>query len=147
MSVKETTVKKKAVSKKRVSRKPSNKLEELVAESCALQLEVKQFQSEIAKREELLKAIDDKLLVLMVAEKVDLFQTDVGRAKLTPKEVGVVDDWDKFYAYVKRKNAFELLQRRLNNSAWKERLEHKEFVPGVKPFKFNKVDVSPLKKR
>jgi hypothetical protein len=55
-----------------------------------------------------------------------------------------VADWVKFYAYVRRNAAFELLQRRLNESAIKERLDDKKPVPGVTIFNAKKVSCTKL---
>lgn len=62
------------------------------------------------------------------------------RASVVVKVQPRVEDWDKFYAYVKKTNAFELLQKRVSNAAVEERWEHKKEVPGVG--KFNVVSVS-----
>jgi hypothetical protein len=47
----------------------------------------------------------------------------VARVQVEAKAVPQVEDWDKFYAYVAKNKAFELLQRRLNEGAAKERLD------------------------
>lgn len=58
----------------------------------------------------------------------------IARVQVIPKTTVQVEDWDKFYAYVRRNNAFELLQRRLSATNVRERLEHagKRGLPGVK---------------
>lgn len=55
----------------------------------------------------------------------------IARAQLEVKRVWRVQEWDKLYAYIGRTKAFDLLQRRLNESAIKERAEAKRPVPGV----------------
>jgi len=45
-----------------------------------------------------------------------------------------VTDWDKFYAYMVKGKAFELLQKRVGLNAWRERLESKIIVPGTEVF-------------
>ena len=64
----------------------------------------------------------------------------VCRASVAVKTQPRVEDWDKFYAYVKKQNAFELLQKRVSNAAVEERWEHGKEVPGVG--KFNVVSIS-----
>lgn len=68
----------------------------------------------------------------------------IARVQIKANPTPVVDDWDKFYAYVKRHNAFELLQRRLNETAVKERWEDKKQVPGVGVFQAKKVSCTKL---
>lgn len=67
-------------------------------------------------------------------------QGGVARATVVLKEVPRVEDWDALYAYVKKQNAFELLQRRVSNAAVEERWELGKQVPGVS--KFNAVTIS-----
>ena len=57
-------------------------------------------------------------------------------------------DSDKLFAYIKKTGEFDLLQRRLNDAAVKERWadpKNKKGVPGVEPF--NVVKVSLTKKK
>jgi hypothetical protein len=66
----------------------------------------------------------------------------VGRiAKVTVRQDNIpsVKDWDKFYAYIHRNKAYEMLQRRVKADAVKERWENKKKVPGVEPFGVTKV--------
>lgn len=59
-----------------------------------------------------------------------------------------IADPDKLFAHIKKTGDFDLLQRRLNNAAVKERWEdpkNKKGVPGVEPF--NVVKVSLTKKK
>lgn len=64
----------------------------------------------------------------------------LARVTVVTKQVPQVEDYDKFYAYVKKTNSFDLLQKRLADSAIKERWEAGKEVPGVKAF--NAVSVS-----
>lgn len=55
-----------------------------------------------------------------------------------------VKDWPAFYAYVAKNKAFDMLQRRLTESAVQARLDDKKKVPGIGTFTTVKVS---LKKR
>jgi len=63
----------------------------------------------------------------------------IARIQIEVKPIPQVEDWDAFYKYVKINNAFELLQRRLNESAVKERWEDHVELPGVVVFNAKKV--------
>lgn len=65
-------------------------------------------------------------------------------AGIAQSTVPTVKDWDKLYAYIKKEGAFDLLQRRVSSSAYCERLDVEEVVPGVEPFTLIKLS---LKKR
>lgn len=68
-------------------------------------------------------------------------KTDLDGAKGKLATVGVsqatvptVKDWDQLYKYIKKEDAFDLLQRRVSSTAYRERMDAKEVVPGVEPF-------------
>ena len=69
----------------------------------------------------------------------------IGRARIVPKEKPRVDDWVKVYRYIRRHDAFDMLQRRLSEKAVEERMEHARGhkLPGISMFPY--VDVSLTK--
>lgn len=68
----------------------------------------------------------------------------VARVQIEMRTVPTVEDWAKFYAHVKRTGEFELLQRRLNEGAVRERWEEGEKVEGVGTFNAKKVSCTKL---
>lgn len=66
------------------------------------------------------------------------------RVQIETKNVPQVEDWPKFYGYVAKTKSFELLQRRLNESAVKERWEDKKAIPGVGTFIAKKVSCTKI---
>lgn len=67
------------------------------------------------------------------------------RVQRVEKEVNQVKDWPAFHKYVAENNAFELLQRRLNDKAVREQIEGGVVFPGVEEtivptLSFRKVD-------
>ena len=67
------------------------------------------------------------------------------KVQVRTEDIPQVEDWDKLYAYVKKNNAFDLLQRRLNPKAVMERLEDKKKVPGTKMFTAVKLSLTQVK--
>jgi hypothetical protein len=54
------------------------------------------------------------------------------------------EQWDKFFGWVSKNKRFDLLQKRLSDTAVKETVEeHRKKIPGVEPFDY--VDVSLTK--
>ena len=53
-----------------------------------------------------------------------------------------VQDWEAFYKYVAKEGAFDLLQRRVNDSAYRARLDDQIKVPGVEPFGVVKLSIT-----
>lgn len=66
----------------------------------------------------------------------------VARVGITRQTVAQVTDWDAFFAYVGEEHAWELVQRRVNDGAYRERLEAKMEVPGTKPYVVTKLNVT-----
>lgn len=64
------------------------------------------------------------------------------RVALYTERVGKVHDWEKFYTHIERTGAFELLQRRLANTAIRERWDDGKKVPGVEPFDVVKFSIT-----
>lgn len=68
----------------------------------------------------------------------------VARVQVETKLVPTIENSDKLFAYVKRTGAFELLQRRLNETSVKERWEAGKEVPGVAAFHAKKISCVKL---
>ncbi|UOF79435.1 D/-alanyl-D/-alanine carboxypeptidase [Caudoviricetes sp.] len=58
----------------------------------------------------------------------------VARVTVVTKQIPQVKDWQAFYAYVKKNNAWDLMQRRLAAAAVTERWEAGKTVAGVEAF-------------
>ncbi len=61
-----------------------------------------------------------------------------------PKPVGTVMDWNAVEKWIAKHDAFDLLQRRLHQGAWLERVEAGQAIPGVE--RNTILDVSVTKK-
>lgn len=79
-------------------------------------------------------ALKDHVLESFNKADIEGARGKVATASITTKTVAQVEDWDKFYAYIHKNKAYEMLQRRVSDTAFRERLEAKKTVPGVKPF-------------
>ena len=100
------------------------------------------------KREQIkLDKIGDTLLTRFKKDKIDGLTSTLAVAKLKLITGASVHDWRKLTAYIKKNNAFELFQRRVNKAAWLEHLEVRKQrpVPGIK--KFQRVTLSVTKKK
>jgi hypothetical protein len=49
---------------------------------------------------------------------------------MAKKHVPVITDWESFYEYVSQTKSFDLLHKRLSSTAFKDRIEHGEQIPG-----------------
>lgn len=71
----------------------------------------------------------------------------VYKVELTSEDQPTVkaEDWPKFYAYILKNKAFELLERRPGKAAIKERWNDGVNIPGVTRFPVDKLSVTKLK--
>lgn len=94
------------------------------AERLALQKKV----DEIEVQEKTLK---EKILVQLRKSASKAVSNGDRLFQLVPNLEPKAEDWPKVYAYIQETGEFDLLQRRLNNAAVKERWELKVKIPGV----------------
>lgn len=98
-----------------------------------LQHEVDDLQAEETKlKNELIDSIS-KSDATGVAGKL-------ARITVVTKPKPQVKDWDAFFTYVRRRGAWDLIQRRISEAAVKERWADNKVIPGVEVF--NVVDLS-----
>lgn len=91
------------------------------------------LQREAAKLEEREKEIRNELIVSLPKFGATGVAGDVARAQLESKTFKKIEDWTKFCAFVAKKKAWDLLQRRVNDAAVQARWDAKTVVPGITP--------------
>lgn len=87
-----------------------------------------------------LKADEDACSARLIREFREQKLTGIG-GKLVrvgmdpnPDNVPVISDWQKYYAYIKDNDAWEMLERRPGKLACRERWEAGEIIPGCDKF-------------
>lgn len=68
----------------------------------------------------------------------------LARVTVSNKEVVQIEDWPAFYKYIKKHDAFDLMQRRCAPQAIEARLEAKVKIPGVKLFTVPVVSINKV---
>lgn len=70
----------------------------------------------------------------------------IANVRVKTENVPVVEDWEAFYKYVARTKSFDMLQRRINTKAVRERIEDKkDFASKAGIGSFTTVSVSITK--
>ncbi len=110
----------------------ADRLYTLKAERLALAKQVEAMEEEE-------KALKEHIIQTLPKSQASGIAGRLARVTVVTQPIPQVKDWTRFYAYVKKHNAFELLQRRLSKGAIEERLAEGK-VPGVELF--NAVTVS-----
>lgn len=108
-----------------------------------------QLRLEVQRRCTKLEELESKLEAYFIDELPMSNATgiagQVARVQIKPNDIPQVENWDKFYAYVRKKNAFELLQRRITKEAANEIIDAgKAADAGLTVFKGKKVSCTKL---
>lgn len=86
------------------------------------------------------KALKEHLINNLPKSEASGVAGKLARVTVVTKKVPQVKDWDIFYKHIKKTGSFDLMSKRLSDSAIKERWELGEVIPGVESF--NAVTVS-----
>lgn len=105
----------------------ADRLFELKAKQALAQRVVDELDSER-------KALTEHVINTLPKSEATGVAGKVARVKVVTKEIPQVRDWPAFYAYARKINRLDLMQRRLNEAGVKELLEAKKKVAGVEIF-------------
>lgn len=88
-------------------------------------------QSQALKDEK--QALEDTLLKELDAQGVQSVSGRKATASISENIVPSIEDWDSFHAFIRRNNAFYLLQRRANAAPYRELMEQRrgKKIPGA----------------
>ena len=100
----------------------------------AIEARYKEAKAAAEKVEKEYDEADAALRLLMRDAGTTIARGDVAVYSLSPHVVPNVKDWTKFYAWINKNKAPELLQKRVAVEAWRERTEGGKALPGVEPF-------------
>lgn len=101
-------------------------------------------QKKVDVIEEEEKALKEHLIQNLPKSEASGVAGKLARVTIVTKIVPQVEDWDKFYAHIKKKGEFDLMQRRVSDTAVKERWDAGKQVPGVKTFNALTVSINKV---
>jgi hypothetical protein len=101
-----------------------------------------QHQADAIEEEE--KALKAHIIKNLPLSKATGIAGKLCSVTLETKSVPAVEDWGSFYKYIKKHNAFDLLQRRVNEKAVQARWDDKQEVPGVGTITVNTLSISKV---
>jgi len=90
------------------------------------------------------KAVKEHIIQTLPKSEASGVAGKVARVTVVTKDVPQVENWDDFYKHVKKTGSFDLMQRRLADTAVKERWDAGKQVPGVKVFHAVSVSLNKL---
>ncbi len=96
------------------------------------------FQKEMEARLEVLKAKEAEIEAYIIdnfdAQAINKAGGNVATASVNLMVLPSVKDWPKVWAFIKKNDAWDLLEKRMAKVAFRERLEAKQVIPGVEVF-------------
>ena len=116
------------------------KLNDLLSEVTKVRTEIKSVQAE----EKLLKTqqreLESQISIRMQEQGLDKISNDVCTISLKNEIVPTVEDWDALHQHIINTNQFELLQKRMSATAYRELITSGMDVPGVKSTELTRVN-------
>ena len=103
------------------------------------------YRQKFDEADKAVRDAEDTLLNAMLDAKTDqLKHSKGGMVFVTRSTVPQADDWAAIDAFILKKKALDLLQRRLSVTAWRERLDSDILVPGTSAFEVVKLGTRGL---
>lgn len=95
-------------------------------------------KEEHAMKEALIAGLREAELTAVGGQQVSI--------SIKPSKKAVAENWDAVFKYIRETGEFDLLYRRVNEAALKERLDSGVHIPGINWFPVDKISISKVKK-
>ena len=86
-----------------------------------------------------IRDLEHRIWKLMDEDELLKFATADGTIYLSPQIVPKVVDWEAFYGYIGKNQAWHMLERRPSRAAFRELYEAHKPVPGVEAVEYDEV--------
>jgi hypothetical protein len=106
-------------------------LAELIDEFVAVKGAREELQNQVKTHTEKLTRLEADIMELMSQAGINQAASDKASVTMKHNTHPAIDDWAKFYEYVASTGQFELLHKRLSSTAFRERWEAGEVIPGT----------------
>jgi hypothetical protein len=97
----------------------------------AKRLEIEKKAEEVKAEETALK---DHIIATFSKADIDGAKGKVASASISRSVKANAKDWPSIWEYIVENEAFDLVERRINNKAYRDRLEAGESIPGTESF-------------
>lgn len=102
------------------------------------------FEAKARKLAPLEEIIHTKIVEFLRARDETTGSSSLYSIEMEKKEVPKCEDWNKFYAYISANNAYDLLHKRITDTAVVLRWNESVVIPGVVKFPVFKLKLSEL---
>jgi hypothetical protein len=130
------------------AKKPAFKIPKKIADCADRLYELKAQMSAVAKTLEALdkerKAIQEYVINELPKSNATGISGKTANVRSVTAVIPQVEDWDKFYEFVRKSKRTDLLQRRVSDGAIQELWDTNKVVPGVKQFTVVKLSLTKV---
>jgi len=90
------------------------------------------------------RALDDEVLEKLKEVGLEKASGHIASMGINSVTVGTVEDWDKVHEFIRERNFFHMLERRLSQPAYRELLDLEKGVPGITPTVLTKLSLTKV---
>jgi hypothetical protein len=106
-------------------------IKDLIDDYVATKNEREALSATVKEKTEKLGRLEGDIMKLMSAAGINQAASDKASCTMKLSKHPAIKDWQQFYAYVANTGQFELLHKRLSSTAFRERWEAGEVIPGT----------------
>ena len=116
------------------------KLNDLLVEVAKIRGEIKTVQAEEKSLKSQQRELESQISIRMQEQGLDKISNDVCTISLKNEIVPTVENWDDLHEHIVKTGQFELLQKRMSATAYRELITAGMDVPGVKSTELTRVN-------
>ena len=116
------------------------KLNDLLVEVAKIRGEIKTVQAEEKSLKSQQRELESQISIRMQEQGLDKISNDVCTISLKNEIVPTVEDWDQLHEHITDTGQFELLQKRVSATAYRELIASGMDVPGVKSTELTRIN-------
>ncbi len=115
-------------------------IDELLTNLYEVRTKISKLQTEEKAYKRMKEDLESELLVQLEQQGIDRVSNKLCTVSVKKETVPTVEQWDDLYKHIVQTNQFELLQKRMSATAYRELLQLGEQVPGVVSTELTKVN-------
>lgn len=116
---------------------------DLAFELRAVRLEFeKQVDEVVSALKARYKEVEDHIINSFNKSDIEGAKGQLATAGINKTTVAQVEDWEKLWPWIAKQKAWDMVQRRINDKSYRDRLEEKQKIPGVVPYVVTKLSLT-----
>lgn len=116
------------------------KLSDLLVELAKTKKAIKSLQDQEKEFNSQKRELDYQIAIKMQEQGLDKVSNDICTVSLKTEIVPTVEDWDAVFKHIVDTNQFELVQKRMSSTAYRELITMGMEVPGVKSTELTRIN-------